>query len=522
MRVTVSGPFRVFDAEGVDRTPAGMKERALLALLALSPGQRRTRAWLRDKLWSDRDPELANGSLRQALNNIRKSLGPLDDRFQADRGAIWLHPLAQIDRTSGGTSAELLSDIDVPDPEFEDWLRDLRMAEAGPAETGMASPRPLANSRRPVIRIRNVAVTDTGRAGFLGRLLSQRIQGELVLIADVDVFMVDGPADNLPEIDHGAEIDCVVLEEGNDFHLLLRVIARPGGRCIWSGRSRQPASFRDIWDSAEVTRLVNQAVGALSDQFVTTGRLTPFAAIQRSIRRIYEFNERGLNSADEMLVQAQDSELSPLALSWRAFVRLTAALEFRDFNSTLIEEAEAFCAEALGQARSNPVVLGLLSQVQLKLVGDLEFGHYLALRAAEASDQNPYALDALGLAEVMRGNYDAAYRHSTGARKAAEGLSNSFSWDMQCALSSLGVGRIDEALDLALVCHRKMPLYRPPLRYLTALNLLLGHREEASDYARRLSRLESGFEPRMLLSPDYPVETLRVLGLVNDLRPMLT
>ena len=88
MHMHLNGPFRVFDDLSREVTPRGIKERGLLALILLSPGQRRTRIWLQDKLWSDRSTAQGSGSLRQALSNVRKSLGPLAARLHSDRSSV--------------------------------------------------------------------------------------------------------------------------------------------------------------------------------------------------------------------------------------------------------------------------------------------------------------------------------------------------------------------------------------------------------------------------------------------------
>ena len=77
------------------------------------------------------------------------------------------------------------------------------------------------------------------------------------------------------------------------------------------------------------------------------------------------------------------------------------------------------------------------------------------------------------------------------------------------------------ALSAALDCHRAMPFYRPALRYLVALSYLTGARDNAVFYGARLRRLEPDFVPQLLLRADYPLETLRALGRVDDLRTIL-
>jgi DNA-binding SARP family transcriptional activator len=55
----------------------GRKERALLSVLAMPPGEPRSREKLASLLWSDRSDKQARDSLKQALFRLRKSFGSL-------------------------------------------------------------------------------------------------------------------------------------------------------------------------------------------------------------------------------------------------------------------------------------------------------------------------------------------------------------------------------------------------------------------------------------------------------------
>src|SRR5215813_1577229 len=59
---------------------SGRKERALLAILAMPPGEPRTREKLASLLWSDRSEKQARDSLKQALLRLRKFLPMVTDR----------------------------------------------------------------------------------------------------------------------------------------------------------------------------------------------------------------------------------------------------------------------------------------------------------------------------------------------------------------------------------------------------------------------------------------------------------
>jgi DNA-binding SARP family transcriptional activator/TolB-like protein len=58
--------------EGVDVRMLGRKARALLAIMATSPGQGLPREMLADLLWNDRGEEQARSSLRQAIGELRR------------------------------------------------------------------------------------------------------------------------------------------------------------------------------------------------------------------------------------------------------------------------------------------------------------------------------------------------------------------------------------------------------------------------------------------------------------------
>lgn len=521
MRVRLMGPFRVWDDQGRDITPKGLKERGLLALLLASPGQRRTRAWLQDKLWSDREPDQASGSMRQALANIRKALGPVEGILNADRQSVWLAPEVPVDPDHAG---EFLADLDIRDPEFVEWLRDqrsLRVERVTPAEPAAAAVLAGLPRQRPLVAIRQSDHGLASRSLFLTRAIAQRIAGELILLGDIDV-VEETPGESLrPDRPPLAWVDLESYSEGDQGFVLVRVLAAPLRRMLWSGRVSLRLTIAEIWTSSEVALCVNRVVSRVVELLAAAPTGTESSALQRAVRRIYEFDRGGLAKADEMLAGI-GGDLRGLALAWRGFIRLTAALEFRDVTPDSVAEARGFADDALRAMADHPVALALASQTRLKMEGDLDQAHYLALRAAELSDQNPYALEALSQTSILHGDYAVANDIAQRARLAAQGLPHSFNWDMQACLTSLSLGQLDVALEAARDCHRKMPIYRPALRYLVALSMLVGKRSDAEYYAGRMRRLEPDFTLHSLLQPGYPLETLRALGHVETLRAHLS
>ncbi len=124
---------------GAEITIQSKKGRALLAILALSSASGVSREKLAALLWSDRGEDQARSSLRQALTILRKELGP--DVLQADDVKVeMLHANVDVDAVTfvaiaGSSEAahlrraaalyqgELLADLSVNDPAFDEWLR---------------------------------------------------------------------------------------------------------------------------------------------------------------------------------------------------------------------------------------------------------------------------------------------------------------------------------------------------------------------------------------------------------------
>ena len=130
LSVSLFGPFALTAPGGADATPRGRKSKALFAMLALSPNGRRARAWLQDRLWSDKPADRGRTNLRQELSVLRKHLTGIGVDILSSEGDDVILNLSRLDIDAlKGTMAahhELLEGLDVGDPEFEYWLSEER------------------------------------------------------------------------------------------------------------------------------------------------------------------------------------------------------------------------------------------------------------------------------------------------------------------------------------------------------------------------------------------------------------
>ena len=153
--VTLLGGFEI-RADGAARDLPGQKDRALLAVLALTPGAAHTRDRLAGLLWSDRADPHARDSLKHALSRLRVALGCDGDPLVADRQSVRLDPVAMsvdvaaferllAEGTPDAAEAaialyrgDLLDGIGVRDSAFEQWLRVERQRLRGRVEEAAA------------------------------------------------------------------------------------------------------------------------------------------------------------------------------------------------------------------------------------------------------------------------------------------------------------------------------------------------------------------------------------------------
>jgi DNA-binding SARP family transcriptional activator/tetratricopeptide (TPR) repeat protein len=148
-RFALLGAFRILcpgdEADGRLGESLGRKAQALLAYLAATPEHRASRERLASLFWGERFDEQARQSLRQTLMALRRSLHDFaPGLLVTDRNEValaaggFVTDLADFDRAAARSdipslraAAELwrddfLAGLDIPSPEYEEWLRTLR------------------------------------------------------------------------------------------------------------------------------------------------------------------------------------------------------------------------------------------------------------------------------------------------------------------------------------------------------------------------------------------------------------
>ncbi|MEM6550456.1 MAG: hypothetical protein AAF713_22470 [Pseudomonadota bacterium] len=511
VQVALMGCFRVSAANGGDLTPTGAKSKALLALLAVAPGGKRSRTWVQDKLWSDRARTQGSASLRQCLVEIRKCLGIDADVLLANRLELALD-LSRVEIDLHG-HGEFLEGLDVRDEAFEDWLRQERavLANRHAAPALWTGP-----TKEPVVFFARSAEPGT----FLS-VLEQRV--------------ADGVAQTLREC---STIRSSFGEPSDDHSLTLRVGAERIGDKAVSIRVALETGRDRILDWSDHALI--QLAGAIPTEDHCLLKLTNRAAetiISSLCRKVKDRDDRGVaiqlcrngvadlftmdpnrfSVAEASFLKAHDACPRGLFLAWRAMLRALGHVERHGGDAaTRRDEGLALIARALEDEADNSTVLSLASICYRILKRDFYCADELAVRSLEANPGNPLAWYARSNSKLYLGDVDLADAMALRGRHLVAHAPHRHWWDLQCALTAACRGDTVAAIDMAERSAAMAPSFRPPLRYLTALHAMRGDIGAAEGKALALNKLERDFTPeRLWRDADYPTSLLRTYGLLN-------
>ena len=497
-----------------------MKSQALLALLATAPGYRRSRVWLADKLWSDRDAERADGSLRQALSEIRRTLGGAAGTLCADRRNVWLAAQTVVD--IDGDDGTFLEGIDVRDPEWEDWLRIQRSrfekgdGEEGADEADNGPPVPPesgpALATPPVLSVSvEKSASDEGR--YLAGVVSEMLAHNLSETMGLQVGLAEGLRSPLnllvaPHVDpDGMSVSMSLRRAGDGAQLWA------GRRIVASPRVLRGEDFNlhSLLSEAQDAALVHQSALLLRQRAVDT----PMARTQILARRIFAFDAGDLREIEAELEAICRDEPNAVTLGWLLFVNRIMFFECVVTPTDEWRERMALrTRQAVALGSTNSFTLAAVSGSYMRILGHPHEANEVARRAVRLNPSNPFAIDALASAMYLMGRTEDGYRLALTARNLTLNTTCSHFFDMSFCLASILTNRKEQALSLASIAAGLSPNFRAALRHQIALLAHSGNLEEAAAIATRLAQVETDFTvDRLVNDPSYPVGVLRTAGL---------
>lgn len=546
LRVYVVGDLTVVASDGRVVTPKGSKARALVALLALSTNFRRTRQQLQDKLWSTRSPEQGAVSLRQALSEIRSAFGNFRDCLVADRRKVWLDP-ERVDvvfglvpsARRGSSPAKLLEDLDPPDPEFEDWLREQTSLYEASLEGTIRTQRwpppvpvenSLARERSPIappqLFLDAAAVSSSEKGiGLFADTLTDLIARSVSEMSTVDVLdrrkLSPGSAQASVERPQDLSVHTEVVESAGGFACRVVLAARERNKVLWTSSFKvggaitieEPAALREL----------NQIVEAvLKNAFCGKPRhedgMLASTLCRRGMSLLFELKHDKALLADQLFERAYAIEPRGIYLAWRAYLRTYLLMEFITSNPERIaEEAVEFMGQALELEPTNSYVAAFAAQVHSIVRRSPVAAFELAERSIQLNRANPMGWACLGIAECYLGRSQVGMEHALLARELAGATPFRFQVSALACIAATMAGAVDHAILLGEASHGLAPRFKPPLRFLSALYLLKNQHEQSQAMVDKLKAYEPNFSYELLRDKSYPVSSLHRSGLLQNL-----
>jgi tetratricopeptide (TPR) repeat protein len=523
------GNFRLSGDGGEDITPSSMKARGLIALLALAPDHVRRRAWLQDKLWSESDHRHGADSLRQTLTLVRRALGTRAHALRTNRRTVSLDStLFRVDyeRAPAGidtdTDGELFADLDVPDPEFESWIRDKR------SEFGQRLD-PAARSTNPASRADEPAIVFHARDIAHGELIQTAISlatASLLDIADFTIFHDDGMAGQMDSAlppSQGVRVSLSVSSHISPPELHVALCNLQTGRVLSQshfalGRRGYGVDPEDIYRAS--VGLV-EAILAAFKSWQGDLQIKDCSAmlVNRARHLLFRFDKHSLATADHYLQRAYHYESKPQYLAWRALVRSMAEFQHRTtgFLGDSVDSG-TLVQEAIAEAPDSAIALGMGAHIEYLSGGSQRSAMLLAKRAVDRDPLNGVNHAILSNLQLVLGDRQESYRSAlTAVNLVGNGSQRAFV-EFFCCMAASSLGNYTAAIDHAEAALVLRPFFPAPLRYLIALYTHEGRWGDLERALIRLRVLEPDFEPARLLEQDYPVITLRRLPLIGAIR----
>lgn len=527
LKLNALGRLTLTDEGGRDFAPRGGKARGVIALLAVAPGHTRTRAWLQQRLWSDRAAEQAAGSLRAALSEIRRALGPRRQLLVASRHAVTLDPAgfkvvyeASADMRRGGT-VEAFEDVDVHDREFEHVIRDVR---SHVLEKWMQQRRSAPRRRRIVLvrsDARGAPAADVG-----ARLLQNRILSALRHMDDLEIMSADG-AGGAGDLDApGGPPQAMLLIRvlsvaiSNEVFLSCEI---QNGRRLWSDNASVPGAIGAMHESVDLDRLALNTVERVSDAFAEAASIDGADAcasvLAHQARNLFfRLDKKSLVAADSLFKRAFEIEPRGRYLVWRGFLRNAAFFQHRTMSFLdNVAPVTELAVEALRHSPEDAVVQTISSQIEYVHQGNLRMPLVMAQRGVERNPTDPLGWALLSNALSTNGKLEEGYQTARRALDLTKHSPFQFYFEHFACMAAAGLADYDQALLHARTALRFRPDFVSTRRYEVALHLRRDETQQLHQAVKALRQQEPGFAPTTLLDPTYPVNTLRRLPIMGTI-----
>jgi hypothetical protein len=516
LTISVVGQVSVHGPNGEDLTPRGKKTRGLIVLLALSKDFRRSRTWLQEKLWSDRGPEQAAGSMRQSIADLRRSLGTNKDALICHAGWIQFDPeQTRLASTDDATpDQEICEDLNIRDPEFESWIREVRQSKI--------SKDVVALPEYPILMIVSEG-TGEGQSNNALKFVRDDVVHSLLELGDYRILDLDSQQINRPSTPAPGvflRIKSINIGDKQSVSLSLETLSAswtlwqsPNVECDMQSDDQAVWNLRSLAQSC-VSR-IQHAIEQQADRMSAGEFATCLAS--RALRLLFSFSKSDLMQADALLRSAYEIHPKGVYLSWRAFLRNTAV--FEHLTDSFLEPLDhhELHAQALMDDPQNSYALLFAGQQSFVKDNDPKLGQMLCDKALEINPSNPMGWAFKSNVLTLLGHDSLSIEAARRGRILSEGLPCRPSLLLHACIAETASGRYEQALLLGNYSQISKSNCQAVNRFMFVINHALERPAEAQKQLQRIRLREPDFKRDDLLRSDYPTWTLQRMPIADSI-----
>jgi len=564
-QVYLFGPFTVLGSDGVDLTPKSRKSRAILAMLAVAPRGSRSRVWLRDKLWSDRGEDQASASLRQALLDIRTSLGPRAvQALRADKHTVTLDLASvRVDALEAlasergveqvAATEHFLEGIDVRDPEFEEWLTlerqswHRRLQDSGfeheltpksvpggaGREPSAALPRtrtpdpaprpppPLAQDVQPagiaawrVALLPPVILGGDPTAAFMqsevqrGLLAAFNETGDLRVVDLAPLPVADLPGRSFASLPEQVNLSVQIRVFCDPDTLRVAIVLQNpmDNVLIWADEVQCPR--REAVSSGFAMPLVVRATEEALRHFLRRSGGEAAAAegrIAAAVSSMFRLTRSDLDRSEVILRRHIATTPSAQGYAWLAFLNtFRVGQRFNPQDAALIEETQYLARRALDMEPGNALVAALVGHIHSYLFGEFDYAAGLFEQSLRVNPAQTLAWDLYAMLHAYAGQPKRALAMARWARHLGAFSPHRYYFETTRAITGNFSAEHRTAIEAGTAALAERPDFNSLLRVLVSSNAHLDRPDEARMFLDRLLTVEPNFSVGSLREAGYP------------------
>ncbi|MGP6089710.1 tetratricopeptide repeat protein [Antarctobacter jejuensis] len=525
--ISLDGNFRL-DVDGQEVVVTAARARAILAILATADDQKKARDALKAMLWPRSDEKQASGSMRTALSNLRKDLGPASDLLGANRTHLWLDKAVTLRRPEN--SARFFEDAPTNiGSAFETWLQTERSRSR--KLLPVLRPQETVDAHRICIGILpTIERLDEPMAALLAtQVLDFVVEAlkayEIFELFDFRDLETDHFSDGEPAIrDPDMYLRLSLTKVGSMAQLCATV--RRGRQILWSHATSADQTGPFLFSHDDVATFANQTVDAIlkaAFRKLEGGGFRPrrTQSMIGVVHQLYGMSTEGQHSLRHYL--QGHPELADSALA-NACYALSVANTLGEGDPSLadLEEARKHALRALELDMQNPLVLAFVGHVFGFALRDFAVGAESLALARRQAPALPQVWDFSAMNAIYRGAFEDALRYSRKAAQLGQYSPYRELFRSSLAITATLTGEHETAVQVSRSVLMRLPEFLAVMRHTAASLSALGQLAEAENMVARVRSRDKRFSPDAIQDPSYPLpspasrdaigRTFRLLG----------